>query len=168
MFEWNEAKPLRWGDLRRSYADYARRSREQNEGWAGIVSLVMLNAMIVGLAWAIFYGPGLQADGFLYQNAPPDPDMGKYYRWVGWGLIGIGGWTVLSNFFIAGREGMGLGRYVKSLWVAATLVLAGVLAHAAAHQYDRWFAIHGAMTVEEIEAASAWTGPGLPKLEELF
>ncbi|QZD89323.1 hypothetical protein K3148_10920 [Qipengyuania aurantiaca] len=168
LFEWNEAKPFSWKGFLQGLKEDSRRAEERSEGWGGIVALIALTAFAIGAAYIEFFGPGLESTHYIRRNWPADPELGKYYRWIGWGFLGLGAWTALGTLWIAGREGMSAARFVKSLWVVAVIALGGLYWFATAHQYDRWFAIHGAMTQEELRAAPAWTEPGLPPLDELF
>lgn len=157
---------------KKSFAERLREDRErrekQSEGWGGILSLAMFTVFIVGIAWIEFYGFGLEPVSFIDRNWPPDPQTGKYYRWVGWGVLVLGIWTALGTLWRLGREGMSASQFLKSLWVAGAIVAGGLLFHALGYQFDRWYAIHGEMTQDEIKAAPAWTEPGLPSLDELF
>ncbi|MBX7541805.1 hypothetical protein [Qipengyuania sphaerica] len=167
-FEWNEAKPFSWKSFREGWKQSIRRREEQNEGWGGIVALIALSAFVLGAGYIEFFGHGLEPANYIPRNWPPDPELGKYYRWIGWGFLGLGAWTALGTLWTAGRDGMPVARFAKSLWVVAVIALGGLYWIATAHQYDRWYAIHGEMTLEEIRAAPRWTEPGLPTLDELF
>ena len=157
---------------KKSFSERLREEREwrekQSEGWGGILALVMFTGFLVGMTWIVFYGPGLGKNTFLQRNWPPDPAMGEYYRYAGWGFLGLGVMTFLGTIWRGGRDGMSLGQFLKSIWVGSFISLAGLFWFALAHQYDRWFAVHGEMTREEIYAAPPWTEPGLPSLDELF
>lgn len=167
LFEWNEAKPSSWKSFRDGLSEDRRRHEERANGWGGLVSLVLLTAFVIGFGWVEFYGNGLEAYSFLRRNWPPDPELGKYYRWFGWAMLGLGLWTAIGTIWVAGREGMSFARFFKSVWVALVIGLVGFLMFALAHKYDRWFTIHGAMTQEEIRAAPRWAEPGLPPWEEM-
>ena len=153
----------------------ARFSREQfvpredkRNGLAGLFSLALLTVLIGVFGWIDFYGPGLEPHSFIVRNWPPRPELGDHFRLVGWGGFVLGGWVMLWTVIFAGRDGLKIRQLLEYLWVSAVLVGGGLLFHAQAWQYDRWFAIHGEMTQEEIKAAPAWTEPGLPSLDELF
>ena len=166
--DWNEARLLSWKGLRQRLEADRLKAEQQANGWAGAIWLLIVTGFVLGFGWGEFYGNGLEAYSFLDRNWPPDPQLGTYYRWAGWSFLALATLTFLGTLWTAAREGMSFVRCFQSIWVAAIIGLIGIFWFALSHQYDRWFAIHGGMTQEQIREAPRWTEPGLPPLDELF